>query len=1744
MKDTKLSHRAIALFFTLTFLPSIFPANFIFANNNGPTAPEATSFEPVDASDMVNLATGDLSYVLPLLNVPSPEGGYPLALAYHSGIAIDQEASWVGLGWTLNPGAINRSVNGYPDDWKGARFKEYFYDQGESESVYSVSLGYTSFATGGGSVGLSLSWGDNRAFGGSVSAGVGLSGGSSVGGSLGTNGASLNAAIGLGQHSAYSIQGSIGTNGTGVGINYGFDRTTNGPKGVSVGVNSSWSGDVSANVSYAQGEKNKKNSVGIDLSSRGIGVTGKIGGVGTGANISFQSSLAQSDYTMINNGWFLPLYYPVGEGALSFSFGKQTVGYELNQLVDNIVSGPLYFTDFAQQNGIWSCSYFTGGDPFDPYNYQNHTVSSSSHIHSGTDYKVSFISTENALTDVYEVDVNNNSDKLKLDNNNAVFPNYDSYRVSAQGVAGSMKPTHFKTGALFGLSKEVEDSTSDFELEYTIPSENTLSQLTSFNPKTYFHFENEYSSSLSVNPVQFDVSTNALEIFDYLDESSISANMDRKYGGRFVEYFTNEELSSPSAFNSGILKATETIDYSDTNAFEADGIGAFKVTTADGKTYHYSLPVYNHELVARQYGMNPVNPGKNEAYFEKRQLKKYATHWLLTAVTGPDFIDHNGNRVADEGDYGYWVSMDYGKWSDGYVWYAPHGEEYNVDDENPDLKNYTWGRKDIYYLDQVKTRTHTALFVKEHRNDSQGKRLFHQDRIDTSNARMLDFKGQTLLRLKEIILLKNEDALSVNKLNISSIPSIPSANFSESMQWYDNPEDGGGTKQISYSSENNILDTKDVQNWNVVRDNAVKVVDFTGYSYELANGAPYTDGGVGGRLTLKHVTFKGKGAEQLIPSYNFEYSQGAYNLNHKDEWGYNRFKPEIWSLNEIQLPTGGKIQMEYEADTFTSAINHDLSWDSTEPDNNDYVYVNENANFVALGIQVNDMISVSHKKLISCTSATSPYNPNDTNEYSEATFDTYNGLARVANVSSNQLQLKLESSPVRSTNIYNSDCGYLQTYGDYNRVNYTEDYFSSGIRTKSITTTDGIDTYKTEYNYNKPGTNETSGIVSYIPFVSNQEEVPYGIELPPAVPMYGHVRTTAYGANDASLGYTDYEFKVLSPKDFNRVKFGDVIEINSDQQTFTNENDVDVDVREIEIVDNMASLGQLLSTATYNNYDQLLTKTINNYASGSEVTQGIAQESYQTYKKVDYTAANKRDKWVINTSTRTNYPSVLNSTTVVNGGFESTTYFAKYDSKSGQLLETVTEQSDGSLFKTETVPAYIKYPDLGSKIDNSSNKHMLTQTAMSKSYLEQAGNWVETGAAITTWQPETYSYVVDGSTNTENVWRKHKSYVWDGQTNEEGLYVGFDTNTDDGFNWSLNASSQPSNWKFLSEISTYDTYSMPLEVMDINENFASTKMGDDNTKVIATGNGSLAEIYYSGAEYLSGSNFDDGIYGVGQSNEKAHTGNYSIKINTQQGFRTTVSGYRPGKYKISVWASKDHYLNARVNDGTGLKLFNGETFISGDWVLLNHYVDFTSGAKTVYVNSASGDVYFDDFRIHPVSSSMVSYVYDKWDELIAMLDGNNLATKYEYDAIGRLISTKTEVEDGINFVGGFKKIAYNRYQYNQPIEGSTGNIEPLFASVTYGTSSSNYQDFVARVTGGSGNYTFRWYKGIGDSSTQFETSWSGASSTFRWNNLSGCNTRYVRLVVTDDQYGYLGESIRVIRNANECDSTGGGENEE
>jgi hypothetical protein len=93
------------------------------------------------------------------------------------------------------------------------------------------------------------------------------------------------------------------------------------------------------------------------------------------------------------------------------------------------------------------------------------------------------------------------------------------------------------------------------------------------------------------------------------------------------------------------------------------------ITNESGVTYHYGLPVYNHNEYTR---LKLKKPAKGAATItETRNDEPYAYTWLLTAITGPDYVDRSAdgsaNGILDDEDFGYWVKFDYGKWSDTQV---------------------------------------------------------------------------------------------------------------------------------------------------------------------------------------------------------------------------------------------------------------------------------------------------------------------------------------------------------------------------------------------------------------------------------------------------------------------------------------------------------------------------------------------------------------------------------------------------------------------------------------------------------------------------------------------------------------------------------------------------------------------------------------------------------------------------------------------------------------------------------------------------------------------------------------------------------------------------------------------------------------------------------------------------------------------------------------------------------------------
>src|SRR5690606_4632157 len=61
--------------------------------------------------------SGDLNFSIPLLSVPGRHGhNFDIKLTYNSNIRQRQFASWVGIGWNLEIGSIERTVNGRTDE--------------------------------------------------------------------------------------------------------------------------------------------------------------------------------------------------------------------------------------------------------------------------------------------------------------------------------------------------------------------------------------------------------------------------------------------------------------------------------------------------------------------------------------------------------------------------------------------------------------------------------------------------------------------------------------------------------------------------------------------------------------------------------------------------------------------------------------------------------------------------------------------------------------------------------------------------------------------------------------------------------------------------------------------------------------------------------------------------------------------------------------------------------------------------------------------------------------------------------------------------------------------------------------------------------------------------------------------------------------------------------------------------------------------------------------------------------------------------------------------------------------------------------------------------------------------------------------------------------------------------------------------------------------------------------------------
>lgn len=1840
MYNPKPFQRKIALLLLAIFIPSLLPVNLLYASNNGPNAPEAQGFEPVTATDMVNLSSGDMSYVLPVMDV----NGFPVTLSYHGGIPLDLESSWVGLGWNLNTGAINRDLNATPDDWNGGKSLD-FIKYEKTDEIYTVNVGVGVGKAA--EVGVGMSWGSNKSLTGSVFA-----------------------SVGLGDH--FGANASIDTDGNyGLGVNAG----TNNKGGNNFGGGINISGNVNGgklNVGIGAGVKTSGGlTLGMGTSLTSGGVSGSLGFSNTqnsgksitgvaGAGSLSMSSFSQGDWDINSTGWYVPIQIKV----ISFGFGKRKVKYSLSKSYSKEGYGILY------NNSIASKPVNSNKIPDNVFSdYQNRFVY-------GDAYEQVLPQSEKEFIGDYD------TEREKL---NFTFAGFDYYSVNATGISGNMSPVIFDDATLFGMGYVGTRISTNEAKQRVYYHSSKLTNKTLPNNNIHFYFDGQFTKN-EINDPSTLINPNGNSLLNILGTST--TNYNRFQQGNYVETFTNSQIVNNQALGLLLPEKLPNSERTPQNNFISDGIGGYKITAPDGKVYHFSLPVYHFEEVKRTI----YKDNSEDHVSDKIQFSPYATHWLLTAITGPDYFDVNNNKIADEEDYGYWVRLDHGKWSDAYVWRSPTDKDlkdYTTNIESKvgeeDYGHYQFGRKQLYYLDKIVSNNHTAFFVKDLRFDSVGSDLTYKftgatsiqnsgygGGVNTVFENGITYNSQMQLMLKKIVLVKNSDAklfedslLASNplQLNTSNIPNYfdnynltfrNGGGFASAYPGVINPNNPSQVLyNVKVNQEQNVIDIKDFESFDFSK--AIKVVDFS-YNYNLAvkhhnyntdpenlsNGSP----GViknnlvnqnHGKLTLKEIKFLGRNNFDYMPPYKFDYDGEFININTpyipyppnsiaqreglniwsdnyngepidvinietpikniraKDEWGFYKDRPQVWSLTKITTPTGAKIEFEHEEDDFYIEAfsrkwwSDDLKFAVNFNQNTDKLYITiKNDNGLLVNpvddfrkyFKINDDIlldlwlcrvrkdysgadrgrvdvnnqnsskvyEVGEDYLIVETNrlGSPPQTVFNTNVYSDGTIYGDN-ISFIQNAYFSKIGT--ETSSHYHYTLPRGECPNLGVCGagcpDGWAINYKllatrvpEDETGGGIRVKSITLNDeNNNIYKTTYSYNVPGTNpvknlgdyRSSGITSYSP-VKGTKFVPYQTELPSPGVMYEYVTMKSENSLGQNLGSTVYRFYVLRPVldifdeeidlkyDNGTSMFkAEVVDYNTNPtqiQVGTTTNQIGqqepvyetqyfygtnnkVKAKSINLKVNTSLIGQFRSVEEYNSKNQLMSKTEKHYMSGEilksfanlpdnnddKIYRGTLKESFQSMKSIFNTDKDDNnpvlDVRLISISSREDQPSVLTDITNVTSNGKIKEVYKGSDPMTGTFNIIEKQKSDGKWSRIERIPAYSKYPEMGSKVNNVNNKNMLSQEVVSISSININNSWKTIGASLTSWNDvwkyRDESIGLDVVENNNKVWRKHKNFIWKSTVNSNGVYSGVGltkNNINSTFDW---ISNEPIStyWQKTSEITRYTRWSSPLETKDINENFVSTKMGDNNTKVLVSGNARYTEMYYSGAEFVKlGNLFDGEVKGANfRSNQVAHTGSYSVKaqnvedkvfeINGVSGDENYYSNpdtysatFRPGKYKVSFWAFNSGASNSGLTQGyspyaklivNGVEVPYTEELGAGCWKLHNYVIDILPNTNyniSVSSRQITGNDFYDDFRMHPISSTISSYVYNQQtDELSYVLDGNNLGSAFLYDNAGRLIASYSEVLDntsysGIFTVGGFKLIN----QYRKKYKGATDTL--------------------------------------------------------------------------------------------------------
>jgi hypothetical protein len=907
------------------------------AFSSGPTQPEMQSFQSVNANNMVDLFTGDFSYNIPLLDV----GGYPVNIHYTSGISMDQEASWVGLGWNINPGTISRNMRGLPDDFNGT-------DQ--VEKTLSLKKNRTIGVTG--SVNTEL-------FGGSLS---------------------LGASIGV-FHNNYKGYGT--ENGINAAINAGSAASGTMTAGLGVTNNSQNGLDVSPSISYKLGSEENKSrgsvSIGTNYNSRmGINSLQMTGQIGLQDVERHKNAKGEESWRSSFGGAF-GMNSAINFSTPSFT-PSVTIPFTSAQYAFEIKGGGTLFGLFLNGSvrGYGSVQKIADGDK----------------IRNIPAYGYLYYQNAKNNPDVL-LDFNREKEMSYRENEPHIavpMYTYDSYSISGEGIGGMFRPYRSDVGFVFDHAMTTKSSSNSLSLDLgfgdlfhggldydgifsnsksnpwsgdnvfkdLIPfkqSDSTFESVYFKNPGEKTEVDQNYYNSigdtklmrvdlspLTAQNVSVVTASNRLSLFQNAASTGkmvFGNNVYRKQRDKrtqVISYLTAIEASNFALDK--VIKSyninsfpTSNCNYNYTPVRRVDTTGPntqmrkehhiseISVLNNDGRKYVYGIPVYNYVQKDVSFSVgktlanaptynsltgqvaydtsidNSTNNNKGlDNYFNKEKMPAYAHNFLLSGILSPDYADITGDGITED-DPGDAIKFNYSRIYDNnnpYKWRAPYDSAaYNEGlktDSRDEKGSYSYGEKEIWYLNSIESKTMMATFVLEldsTRLDSYG--------VNTENGHINT--AQKLYRLKQIDLYSKADYI---KNGINNAKPIKTVHFGYS---YDlckgNPSSVAGNGKLTltkiwftYNNNNKGILNPYVFTYNSTNPNYLKGATDRWGNFKDSRNNP-------GQLSNADYPY----TLQSGQSNNWDSTQAASNA-------------AAWTLSKIKLPSGGELRVTYESDDY------------------------------------------------------------------------------------------------------------------------------------------------------------------------------------------------------------------------------------------------------------------------------------------------------------------------------------------------------------------------------------------------------------------------------------------------------------------------------------------------------------------------------------------------------------------------------------------------------------------------------------------------------------------------------------------------------------------------------------------------------------------------------------------------------------------------------------------------------------